>query len=115
MDELWRFRNVDALAEDPESLLSFYQQLLGFRASSPVLQLGEYREVMVDGNVLVFVRELGDQALTVVLNLANVQVELAAVPRSGSVIFGTHADAIGSSVGDVSLLRAGEGLIVRPG
>ena len=112
LDRDWRRRNVESLGQDPTSLLSFYRQLLDFRKTSRVLQTGRYREVIADRNVLVHVREIGDEALMVALNFSNAAAELAPAPRRGRVVFGTHADSRGRAVDDRIALQAGEGVIV---
>ncbi len=71
----WATRNVEAQGADSTSMLSLTRGLLALRRAHSVLQLGAIEDVCADGAVLSFVRRLGDERLTVALNLSDRPVE----------------------------------------
>lgn len=63
--------NVADETKDPNSLLSFYRQLLGLRHKEPALLDGEYLSLNdSDPNVLTYLRRYKDEAILVVLNMS---------------------------------------------
>jgi alpha-glucosidase len=76
-------RNVAVESADPESVLSFYKELLHLRRSSPALRLGAYATVGNDPNVYVYRRERGSQVLLVALNFSS---DAQALPLLASTI-----------------------------
>jgi alpha-glucosidase len=76
--------NVEAEVQDPNSILSFYRQLLALRHTEPALLDGEYVPLDPDNlNVLSYVRRYKDEAILVVLNMSaseqKVRVDLGAL------------------------------------
>jgi alpha-glucosidase len=63
--------NVAAEEKDPNSVLSFYRQLLHMRHKEPALLDGNYIPLnQNDPNVLAYVRRYKDEAIVVVLNMS---------------------------------------------
>jgi len=63
--------NVESEAQDPNSVLSFYRQLLSMRHTEPALLEGDYFALNEDDpNVLAFLRRYKDEAILVVLNMS---------------------------------------------
>jgi glycosidase len=57
--------------KDPNSVLSFYRQLLALRHKEPALLEGEYLAIDEnDPNVLTYVRRYKDEAILVLLNMS---------------------------------------------
>ncbi len=75
----WRADNVENLAQDETSILSFYRRLLHFRKTSATLQRGSYRTIAAVGDVLLYERELDGERILIALNLT----DTAAVVESG--------------------------------
>jgi alpha-glucosidase len=64
-------RNVEAETKDPNSILSFYRQLLALRHKEPALLDGDYIAVDPDNpNVFSYLRRYKDEAVLVVLNMS---------------------------------------------
>ena len=64
-------RNVEVESKNPNSLLSFYRQLLHLRRTEPGLMAGEYVPLNEsDANVLSYLRKSKDGTVLVVLNLS---------------------------------------------
>ena len=59
-----------AQADDPESLLSFYRDLIALRKEHAALNRGSLTLVGVDPDVLAFFREEGGERLLVALNFS---------------------------------------------
>jgi alpha-glucosidase len=79
----YKIRNVAAEAKDPNSILSFYRQLLAMRHTEPALLEGEYIALNTDDpNVYTYMRRYKDEAILVVLNMSassqKVRFDLAA-------------------------------------
>ncbi len=63
--------NVASEMKDPNSVLSFYQQLLALRHKEPALLEGSYAALNEnDPNVLTYVRRNKEEAILVVLNMS---------------------------------------------
>jgi alpha-glucosidase len=63
--------NVASEMKDPNSVLSFYRQLLALRHKEPALLEGEYLAIDEnDPNVLTYVRRYKDEAILVLLNMS---------------------------------------------
>lgn len=67
----YKTHNVATEQEDPNSVLSFYRQLLALRHKEPALLEGNYIPLNEDDtNVLTYVRQYKDDAILVVLNMS---------------------------------------------
>jgi alpha-glucosidase len=67
----YKTHNVEAEAKDPNSVLSFYRQLLALRHQEPALLDGDYVALNQDDpNVLTYLRRYKDEAILVVLNMS---------------------------------------------
>lgn len=104
--------NVEAQADDPESLLTLTRRLLHLRRTHPALGAGDFEAFgpTPDGTYA-FRRGAGAEGLTVVMNLT-------AQPRTvpgvgpGGVLIGTHIDRDGSKVADAVELRPNEAVVI---
>ena len=63
------YHKINVLAEiaDPDSVLSFYRRMITFRAASPALLVGTFRDYS-DGNLLCFLREADNEKLLLIAN-----------------------------------------------
>jgi alpha-glucosidase len=67
----YKVRNVAAESKDPNSILSFYRQLIAMRRTEPALLEGEYIALNTDDpNVYTYMRRYKDEAILVVLNMS---------------------------------------------
>ncbi len=82
-------RNVAAQAQDPDSVLNFYRQMLAFRRDTPVLRIGKTRFLDLPDPVLGFLR--GDD-LACIFNLSPTPVTLTVAGLHG-LIGGPSLDA----------------------
>ncbi|HZV59357.1 MAG TPA: alpha-glucosidase [Candidatus Eremiobacteraceae bacterium] len=73
----YKTHNVDTEKKDPNSVLSFYRQLLALRHHEPALLEGSYIALNEDDpNVLTFVRQYKNDAILVALNMSAGQQKL---------------------------------------
>lgn len=80
----WQDRNVAAQEADTASMLRLYRHLLSLRRAHPALSIGAFTLTDADDEVLSYMREEGDDAVLVVLNMGT-QPRRYAVPRGYSV------------------------------
>jgi len=67
----YKAHNVASEMKDPNSVLSFYRQLLALRHKEPALLEGDFQLLNEnDPNVLTYVRRYKDEAILVVLNMS---------------------------------------------
>ncbi len=113
----WRADNVENLAQDDASILSFYRRLLRFRRTSATLQRGRYRTIAALGDVLLYERELDGERILVALNLTDTAAEVEsgglAVSGGAGVLMSTFCDRTGERVRDAIALRPNEGLMIQ--
>ncbi|AWN49878.1 alpha-amylase [Methylobacterium terrae] len=64
-------RNVECLRDDSGSILTLHRRLIALRREHPALSIGAYRVVSVSGDVLVYERLHGDEAIRVALNFGH--------------------------------------------
>ncbi|WP_207092837.1 alpha-amylase family glycosyl hydrolase [Novosphingobium sp. PY1] len=72
-------RAVSRQEDDPQSLLQFTRRLLALRKAHPALRLGDLTDCRAQGNLLSFIRSLGE---TRILCLFNLGEEPVAVPEA---------------------------------
>jgi alpha-glucosidase len=109
--------NVAAERDDPGSMLSLYRRLVALRRAEPAFEIGSYRGIPAEGDLLVFVREHRGRRFLVALNLGAIPAALAVgdpVAR-GRVRLGTHADRDGETVDGGVRLRGDEGVVIELG
>jgi alpha-glucosidase len=107
--------NVEKQAADGHSILALYRALLALRRNETALSVGNYRELITEGNVLAYERkdESNGRRFIVVLNLGSepcaVEIQEA---MGGSVLISTGLDRANSVIGCRIDLRSDEGLVL---
>jgi alpha-glucosidase len=78
---------VDTQQGDEKSLLEHYRRFLAFRRTNPVLAKGDIDFLAADNDVIVFVREFGNEQLICAFNLGarNADLDLGAETKLESV------------------------------
>ncbi|NOJ38440.1 alpha-amylase family glycosyl hydrolase [Bradyrhizobium australiense] len=114
LSDNWRSNNVANLREDAVSIWNLYRRLLRVRKETPALSLGSYRSYALDGDLLVYYRELDNSKLLIALNLTDQPQVLTFEPgASGKVLVSTGADRDGEATTDSLALRGDEGLVIE--
>jgi alpha-glucosidase len=106
--------NVVAEAEDPNSFLSLYRQLLWHRKKSNALSSGEYRSFDAGaGDVLAYERTASLEKVCVVLNFSTEDRDIALPFQKAEVVASTHMRKDKEIIeGATYRLRGYEGLVL---
>ncbi|HWH38454.1 MAG TPA: alpha-amylase family glycosyl hydrolase [Usitatibacter sp.] len=109
--------NVEALRDDPTSILTLYWRLIALRRGEPAIEVGRLEPIEADGDVLAYVRRgrKGECSFLVALNLGargHVLHREAGAPP-GTIVLSTLLDRAGERVKGNIALRGDEGLVVR--
>jgi alpha-glucosidase len=73
----YKTHNVEAESKDPDSVLSFYKNVLKLRRENPALLSGDYKPINEgDENVLSYLRTYKDEGVLVALNMSGTQQRL---------------------------------------
>lgn len=104
--------NVEVEETDPDSILSFYRQLIQFRKEEPALLYGTFEPIKTKGSIMAFYRSYQGEMLFVLLNLTKKNQRLPHKISSlvGQVIFSNYSHA---GFTFKKRLRPYEGLIVK--
>ncbi|HML68119.1 MAG TPA: alpha-glucosidase [Clostridia bacterium] len=86
--------NAETEQGDANSVLKFYQTLIGLRNSSRTLQYGDYRPLLIEHEELfVYQRVMNGETYTIVCNMSGENVALPEIPM-GSVILSNVTQSI---------------------
>lgn len=104
--------NVEVEETDPDSILSFYRQLIQFRKEEPALLYGTFEPIKTKGSIMAFYRSYQGEMLFVLLNLTKKNQRLPHKISSlvGQVLFSNYSHA---GFTFKKRLRPYEGLIVK--
>lgn len=104
--------NVEVEETDPNSILSFYRQLIQFRKEEPALLYGTFEPIKTKGSIMAFYRSYQGEMLFVLLNLTKKNQRLPHKISSlvGQVLFSNYSHA---GFTFKKRLRPYEGLIVK--
>lgn len=104
--------NVEVEEKDPDSILSFYRQLIQFRKKEPALLYGTFEPIKTKGSIMAFYRSYQGEMLFVLLNLTKKNQRLPHKISSlvGQVLFSNYSHA---GFTFKKRLRPYEGLIVK--
>jgi alpha-glucosidase len=110
----FRSRNVENQCVDPGSMLNLHRRLLRLRRARPALTAGRYLPVAATGDLLLYVRELGDDRVLVALNLgdAPLNVQTETVRLHGTLLVSSHGDRDDETVDGALDLRGDEGAVI---
>ena len=111
----WQVANVAVERQDPDSMLSLVKALLDLRRREPALQVGDFRTLAIEGDVLVYRRRVPERSFVVALNLepAPKAALFTEDEVRGRIALSTHADRRGEAVGRELALRADEGVVIE--
>ncbi len=107
--------NADTEKNDPDSVRSWYQTLVDFRADNPVLINGSYREILHENEqVYAFLRENDSDRIAVLVNFSGDE----AVYDPAQALLSQEAEPLlwsypGDEPGTVGTLRPYEAVVIR--
>ena len=108
-------RNVDALRDDPTSILTLHRRLLALRRENDALSIGDYRGVEAEAaEVFAYERRFDGEVFRIILNFGKGSHALT-LPAGApwTVLLSTHGHRGGDRLAGVVALGADEGLILR--
>ena len=108
-----RRRNVEALRDDPKSMLTLYRRLIALRRASPALSVGGKRMLAAPEDVIAFERAHANERYIVVLNLGREPRRMELEAHAARVVLSTHLDRDEQAVGPGVDLRADEVVVLR--
>lgn len=109
-------QNVGQQQADPYSMLTFYKRLINIRQQEPSLNVGDYRPVYSDAQLIAYIRQAESAPrFLIVLNLSHSPGYLTLTDRSlrGVVEIATLPEWEGLSIGETVSLGGNEGILVR--
>ncbi len=104
-------RNVEALQQDPTSILHLYRRLLETRRRSPALQRGDSRWLPSPEGALAYQREVAGDRRAVVVNFTD---DALHAPLEGSWRIEIASDGAGEGSAYTGALPPSAGLLLRP-
>ena len=107
--------NVEAERDDPDSMLTLYNQLIRVRRGESALEVGQFEPMDAEGDLLIYVRRDRASAFLIALNLGLQQqvINFSNKASEGRIVLSTYLDRAGEHVQGNLNLRAEEGLLVR--
>jgi alpha-glucosidase len=113
--QTYQERNVATQRADSGSLYNLYRRLIALRRSRRSLTLGRYRPLFVNGDLLLFARELESERTLVALNLGQeaTSVAFASGHLAGPLLVSSFGDRDGEAVSGSIDLRADEGAVME--
>ena len=111
----FRENNVATLRQDANSIYQLHRRLIALRRAHPALVLGSYRPIVASGDLLLYVRELGNERLLVALNLGHEPTVASFQPGTlaGRLLLSTFGDRADEMVRGSVDLRGDEGIVVQ--
>jgi alpha-glucosidase len=110
-----QMENVADLSRDATSIYHLYRSLIALRREHRALSCGTYRPIIAGGDLLLYIRERGNDRLLVALNLGG-EPTAATLPVQASVgraLVSSHLDRAGESVRARIDLRPSEGMVIE--
>ncbi len=108
--------NVAAQDQDPTSLLWLYRRLIALRRERSELACGGYQPIAMTGDLLAYIRNLGDRRLLIALNLGaepHAVLFPAIEADPGRLLLSTHLDRQGEKITGEVNLRGNEGVLIE--
>jgi alpha-glucosidase len=111
----YRERNVARQKDKPASMLQLYRRLIELRRSHEALQFGSYRPIMAPDELLLFIREHGDEKLLIALNLGqeSMTVGFANGLLRGEILLSSFCGRDPEPIDGNVDLRSDEGIVIK--
>jgi len=107
--------NVEKQKDDEYSKLWFYRKLIQLRKKHAALNIGAYRPVYADQQLISYIRERNDERFLIILNLSHRPAYFKPRQESftGTILLGTEVERIGMTVDGIITLSGDEGLLIQ--
>jgi alpha-glucosidase len=106
--------NVINLDADGRSILSLYKALIDLRKRLPELMAGDYVPIAAEGDLLLYRRQSGENAVVVALNLGAEPISIASetIGLDGEILLSTFLDRESEKIEGTLDLRGNDGVII---
>ena len=110
-----KINNVEALREQPTSILMLYRRLIELRRAELALSEGEFAALPAGEDLIAYLRKTGERRFLIVLNLGSRQrrFNIAMLEAQAVLLLSSYLDRERERLGDEVRLRGDEGLIVE--
>jgi alpha-glucosidase len=109
----YALQNVEQQRQDPTSILSLYRRLITLRRTEPALSVGTYTPVIVEGDVLAYMREAQGKRFLIVLNLGHRPGQFALEASGpGQIVVATETSREQHRVTDRLRLTGDDGVVI---
>ena len=107
--------NVEKQKNDEYSKLWFYRKLIQLRKKHAALNIGDYRPVYADQQLISYIRERNGERFLIILNLSHRPAYFKPRQESftGTILLGTEVERIGMTVEGIITLGGDEGLLIQ--
>jgi alpha-glucosidase len=110
----WRENNVEHLRHEADSIYTLYRRVMHSRRHYKALNLGDYRAVHAQGDLLAFAREWENQRILVALNFGDYPATAKfGEDVRGRILISTYCDSADEPVASRINLRGNEGVIIE--
>jgi alpha-glucosidase len=111
----FRTENVETEVSEPCSIYNLYRRLISARRQRPALSAGSYRRILVERDLLLYMRQAGSERILIALNLGSEPISTLLPPdlASGRVLVSSFADLDGAALTERVELRGDEGLVIE--
>jgi alpha-glucosidase len=111
----FRCENVESDRREPSSIFNLYRRLISTRRQQSALSRGSYRRILVQGDLLLYVRKFGSERTLVALNLGCDAIATSLPWRAtfGTVLVSCFGDREGEHITERIDLRGNEGLLIE--
>ncbi|TLV03269.1 alpha-amylase family glycosyl hydrolase [Dyadobacter luticola] len=107
--------NVEVQQENPYSMLNYYRKLIALRKEHTALNVGSYRPVYADDQLISYIREYGNARYLIILNLSHRPGYFR--PKKdffkGQILLSTEIERVGMNVEGVITLGGDEALLIK--
>lgn len=109
----FKTNNVEALRDQPTSILNLYRRLIELRRAEPALSVGEFAALPAGEDLIAYIRKAGERRFLVVLNLGSRErrFNISNLEAQALLTLSTHLDRNRRELGAEIRLRADEGVI----
>ncbi len=115
LDERYKSTNVESEKADPDSILSFYRRLIGFRQNENCMTAGSYEFLSADDRIMAYLRILDSTRFLVILNFTDAacRYETEAISLKGEIEISSVRESEGTITDKEILLQPDQSMIVR--
>jgi alpha-glucosidase len=109
-----RSENVENSRRATGSIYQLYRRLIAVRRAKSALNIGRYRPIVTEGDLILYIREHGAERILIALNLGTEPVSVQfPQPLQGHVLVSCFADREGEAIEPGIELRGDEGLVIE--